>query len=351
VSDIQQEVREMLQSKSNRAPVMDEPPRPLLRRARTRKALNTTGIAAAVILIAAGSVLAARSFGKSIEPVVRPPTETIPWAPLPVTVLGKERPCRASDLNFMTATGGTWRLRFQLKRTDLRCALDAKFGLRLLDPAGKSLDVRVLRAPDFGGVIHAEGTSDTNDLLFDWGGCVPVGPIRFDVTLAHGGGELSAVAPVGGPTNCVSGGPTTLTFKSVSWTKMREAGDVTDLMVQLDEIPGSVSRGGILRYVVKLSNLSGKVITLDPCPFFIQSLQTDVERPGIDVLTTVTDYMLNCAAAPPSVPNRGTLRFEMRVTVPADAKAGLGEIGWGFETLGSDQPTEIGTRASVLISD
>jgi hypothetical protein len=87
------------------------------------------------------------------------------------------------------------------------------------------------------------------------------------------------------------------------------------------EAPDGVIAGTTLVYVVDLANRSDQPVPLDPCPAYIQA----APRPSAvkDIET------LNCAPAGP-IPARGTVRFEMRMPIPADTPAGELEIFWSL---------------------
>jgi hypothetical protein len=97
--------------------------------------------------------------------------------------------------------------------------------------------------------------------------------------------------------------------------------------------------GAQIRFVVRLTNTSGRSVTLDPCPTYRTyvpgSSAREPERP------------LNCAAAPATFLQGESLSFEMLYTVPPDVGPGKQLLIWELTsglrgnasiTLSMDQP-------------
>jgi len=97
--------------------------------------------------------------------------------------------------------------------------------------------------------------------------------------------------------------------------------------------------GAQIRFVVRLTNTSGRSVTLDPCPTYRTyvpgSSAREPERP------------LNCAAAPTTFLQGESLSFEMLYTVPPDVGPGKQLLIWELTsglrgtasiTLSMDQP-------------
>lgn len=91
------------------------------------------------------------------------------------------------------------------------------------------------------------------------------------------------------------------------------------------EAPDNVTAGSTLGYVVDLTNRSNQPVPLEPCPAYLQAAPLPTPVKDIEAL--------NCAAAG-SLPAHGTVRFEMRMPIPADAPAGEVKIFW--ELIGPD---------------
>ena len=85
------------------------------------------------------------------------------------------------------------------------------------------------------------------------------------------------------------------------------------------ETPDSVTAGTTLVYVVDLTNHADQPVPLDPCPAYIQAAELPTPVKDIEAL--------NCAPLG-SVPARGTVRFEMRMPIPANTPAGELKIFW-----------------------
>jgi hypothetical protein len=88
------------------------------------------------------------------------------------------------------------------------------------------------------------------------------------------------------------------------------------------ETPSTARAGAALIYVTDLTNPTSHAISLDPCPGYIESasLPAPVKQP----------YALNGAPVGAIGPTR-TIRFEMRMRIPADTPAGPLTIHWTLE--------------------
>jgi hypothetical protein len=85
------------------------------------------------------------------------------------------------------------------------------------------------------------------------------------------------------------------------------------------EAPDSARRGTDLVYTVTLTNYLGPV-SLTPCPIYSE------------VLGSITaTYRLNCTM---STLSSGSLRFEMRLSIPADMTAGPTDLRWQIDEPG-----------------
>ncbi len=91
---------------------------------------------------------------------------------------------------------------------------------------------------------------------------------------------------------------------------------LSDLQASI-ETPPTVIAGSTLIYVADLSNPTDQPINLDPCPGYIEAARTTVKE----------SYALNCAPVGAVAANR-TIRFEMRVHIPANTPAGPLTIHW-----------------------
>jgi hypothetical protein len=345
---MEREVREMLKSKSSRAPVMEEPPKPVLRRARARKATNSIGLAVVVAILAVGSLVSVRSLVSTepIEPLTRLP---VPWVSIPPSPTGGGiEPCRASDLVFSVAGGPSAEMAFTPRSDLIRCVIDRKLTIELFNDADKKLSVPVGVADRFEDLV-VYNREVLRLALFSWtNGCAPTtGPIRFRVTLPNGGGMLEATATRtdSGELGCTgSRSNTTLTIQSggsASSGYVRH--DALDMLtVRLSQMPRSVRAGTELRYVVLLTNATGAAVPLDPCPDYDQTLTVLNNSTSTSVVNK-----LNCAAAPNSIPARSRLTLEMRFAVPADSNAAPAELSWAFTRPGFGRVDKVTVRFTI----
>lgn len=333
MSDMEREVREMLQSKSNRAPTMEEPPRPVLRRARARKATNSIGLAAIVAVLATGAFVGVRSLGTTTTIVPDVPAGGVPWKAIPADPPGTQI-CTAADLEFSVDAGADSALRFRPKRSDISCSLTS-LDVVMMDANGKQLNAFVRKAPTFAGLV-VENSRALTLARFAWmNGCAPTtGPIRFLADIGRQGGyELSALATNAGESPCTgSRSNTGLTINAVGSISLFEGAPMSELEAEISGTPKLIRRGEVIRYVVTLTNPTDRPIALDPCPRTGQTFTAGVQTRDVSV------NRLNCAAAPEVIPPRHSLPFQMEVKIPADA-AGEVILRWAMNDRDTPQVT------------
>ena len=91
--------------------------------------------------------------------------------------------------------------------------------------------------------------------------------------------------------------------------------------------PASVAAGTTLTFVVTLTNPTGVAFALSPCPSYEEFVGSGSSGPWV---ATIRDYVLNCDAAR-AIPARGSLRFAMELTLPADQPPGTAKFGWSLQ--------------------
>ncbi|MEN3307281.1 MAG: hypothetical protein V7603_3483 [Micromonosporaceae bacterium] len=90
-------------------------------------------------------------------------------------------------------------------------------------------------------------------------------------------------------------------------------------------------RGDTARFAVEIRNPSAAPIPFERCPLLVEML-APAGRPEA--------HQLNCRAAG-QVPAGGSLRFEMRIQIPADAPAGSNGLFWQLDPTGSQGPQAV----------
>ena len=95
--------------------------------------------------------------------------------------------------------------------------------------------------------------------------------------------------------------------------------------------PLQAHRGQLLRYSVTLRNADRGTVRFDKCPFAVELLAP---------AGTMEAHRLNCSAARPLAPG-GTLRFEMRIRIPARAPLGANGLFWELDPLGAQSPEAV----------
>lgn len=109
-----------------------------------------------------------------------------------------------------------------------------------------------------------------------------------------------------------------------------------DLQVSL-QMPNQVAAGATLRYVATLTNPTGTAISLRRCPGYLEwagGLPTPVKQ----------SYALNCGPVG-AIPAHRSVRFAMRMLIPADAPRGALAVFW---MLAGPGPVE--GKAAVQVS-
>ena len=327
--NIEQEVREMLNAKVRNAPGMEEPSQPVLRRARVRRARNGAAFAAIVAIIAVGSIAGVRSLvgTQPLEPTgpgtVRNP---IPWSAIDGGDLASMRPCNASDLTFR-ALSDVGALELAPKPRGGRCAIDKGLDLRVFDPSGGRIPIRLDRNA-FDDALIIAGRIRAAIIPISYSSpCVPFnGAMRFELVLPHGGGTLQGPASAAG-TACPPGtativiGQGSIDFGGYNYHN--------DLIPSIERLPSVVDADGDIRYLVRLQNASDKAVSLDPCPLYEQEIQ---EEGGFKYLTSLR---LNCADAPRSIESGNGLVFEMVFRFQGTGRTPRGAtLSWKIEGTG-----------------
>ena len=90
------------------------------------------------------------------------------------------------------------------------------------------------------------------------------------------------------------------------------------------DAPDEANRGGILRYVVTLSNPTATAIALVACPAYAQSLYAD----GKAVDTTLR---LNCGSAGAQIAAHSSASFDMQAEVPATLAGDTLKLSWKLQ--------------------
>jgi hypothetical protein len=109
-------------------------------------------------------------------------------------------------------------------------------------------------------------------------------------------------------------------------------------VLTLDGAPGPLdaTRGRVLRYSVLLRNPSTGTVDFQRCPLVAQMLAPS---------GTVQAHQLNCSDAHP-VKAGESIRFEMRLRVPAKAPLGVNGLFWELDPVGAQGPETV-TRVVV----
>jgi hypothetical protein len=102
------------------------------------------------------------------------------------------------------------------------------------------------------------------------------------------------------------------------------------------QVPSSVQAGKVLAFTVTLRNRADRPVSLTPCPSYTEYLIAPMHSAVHD------EYYLNCAVAH-RIPAHATVRFAMRITVPAGS--GSAKLGWQLHD------SEVATATMVTIAE
>jgi len=252
-------------------------------------------------------------------------------------------------------SGGTGELTLRNAGTDA-CRVTGRPDVRIVGavPAPEQQQVSLpAQPPAFPAVVPPDSTltalppGAAVTLDVDWRNwCVPAGgaaqgagspvpPQAIRLTLPEGAGTVDAgydaVPPCDTPGAAATVGvhpfqPAPLAA-TAPWTS-------TAVEATIQPLPGgdlSGTRGGTARFAVLLRNPSAVPIPFDHCPLVVELL-APAGRPEA--------HQLNCRAAG-QLPAHGSLRFEMRIDVPADAPTGNNGLFWELDPTGGQSPEAV----------
>ena len=114
--------------------------------------------------------------------------------------------------------------------------------------------------------------------------------------------------------------------RSAPWTSQVLSAKVLTLAAEAK--PLHARRGELLGYSVAIRNAGRATVRFDTCPFTVQMLAP---------AGALEAHRLNCGAAHPLAP-RASLRFEMRIRIPAAAPLGANGLFWELDPLGAGGP-------------
>jgi hypothetical protein len=160
----------------------------------------------------------------------------------------------------------------------------------------------------------------------------PVPPQAIRLTLPGGTGTIDvgydAVPPCDTP-----GAAATVGVRPFRPAPLATTAPWTSTAVQatIQPMPGGDlggRRGETARFAVLLRNPSAVPVSFEHCPLIVEMLAPAGQPEA---------HQLNCGAAA-RLPAHGSLRFEMRIGVPADAPAGNNGLFWELDPTGGQGP-------------
>lgn len=295
-------------------------------------------------------------------PASFPPVPTVTPEPIPTST----RLCRSAEL---TAThdgaqgaGGWWTGALRLTTRDDLCLIHGPVELRFFDTAGQEIVRSGQSAPGAFRNWAVLGEAQVSWLLSNW--CEPRVAVASIAAVLPGDptpvvADLTPPMGVGARCNSPEGPKGATTMWVRPWpTPIPMATATPPTLGARIDAPATALAGETLSYLVTLTNLTTGVLTLEPCPSYLEWLGGHAlptppppsNWPSFKIWSPVVRYggvakeahLLNCEGAP-SIPPAESVTFEMRLTVPADA---LGPDTLRWEVIGRNG----GPSASVSIT-
>jgi hypothetical protein len=122
----------------------------------------------------------------------------------------------------------------------------------------------------------------------------------------------------------------------IDWPQPTQPPDTRAYLAPSIQAPRSVQAGQALEYVLTLTNPTGATIPLSHCPGYIETLGAGTGTGGVK-----ESLGLDCSTVSQIAPG-ASVRYEMRLAVPADAGPGLVTLRWSLEAaLGKVASTTI----------
>ena len=260
--------------------------------------------------------------------------------------------CRAADLSADHAgaqgAGGWWTGGLRLVSKGPRCLLYGYVQLRFRDSAGREMAQGVPSAP---GAQRDWAVLGEAQVAWTWGNwCTPnVAVASIVATLPSD--PTPIVARVDPPMLVGARCYDASTATSVSTGPVRPwptplpmlTAPPASLAARID-LPAVAIAGQKLRYVLTLTNLTTEIVTLDPCPSYLEWLgghplptpSPPQDWPSSKPWAPIRLYgglakeahLLNCDGVSAIEP-RASIAFEMRIALPADA-IGADTLRWSF---------------------
>jgi hypothetical protein len=260
-----------------------------------------------------------------IDAPTDPPTPPTPSPPPPRPA--DARPCSADDVTARfdpgNGAGGHEIIDVQFRNiSDSTCVLTGYPQVTATEPGQPDIagtdgsffptDGPANMAP--GGYTLLGLETDTNCAARPGGGSGRPLYHHVDIVLP-GGDTISLDHPDGFDITC----GLHLTQFSVPRPEQPEPRTPVDGLTATLETPPTVEPGGVLIYVVDLTNPTDQPIALSPCPAYIQWTPSPTPVKDIEAL--------NCAPVR-AIAGHGTVRFQMHMPIPADTPVGTLMIFW-----------------------
>jgi Protein of unknown function (DUF4232) len=272
-----------------------------------------------------------------------PAAGIVPWADLPAPAFVEPtpapyptdaRPCRQQDLAVKVGPGGGALGNYNLPVSFVNvsttaCLLAGSPTIAGLTAAGTLVPLNASGGSYFGdpgptadmapGGITALNISGADACPAIIGGAHKVYP-TLRLGLASGG----SIDIPGGGFDTVCG--VSVSAFGVPADAPSTAGPPPSPLTAAISAPATAAPGAVLEFTVTLSNPTAADVALEPCPAY----EEFVGSGDTTWVATIRDYYLNCATAS-TIPAGGTLKFAMRLALPANQPAGTAKFGWDIQ--------------------
>jgi len=259
-------------------------------------------------------------------------------------------PCAAASLRIVAGASGAWRgqatQEIRLTNTGLEACHLPGFPSAQLQPAGAAPQAVAasVEAPQLAGErLELAPGAEALMLLGTPGSCEASGKPQRKVSkrlqLALPGGGLRQLDGVHVDTLC--GRASVLRFERVEgeaapMAQAQRAGAALQRLTGSISVAQEAARGGLLRYVVTLTNPTPNPVSLATCPAYTQSLYAGGKAAD-------STLRLNCAGAGGVIAANASVSFAMQAQVPSDLAPGELKLSWKLDD-GPGAGTLVGLR-------
>jgi hypothetical protein len=159
----------------------------------------------------------------------------------------------------------------------------------------------------------------------EWYDCRGTRAASLTLDLPHASGNLTVAFDVAAPSSpvCDSSGMSAIGLRRGPLSPAGYTWPPEPKLLKVDiaiSVPATAKRGSTLVFTVTVKNADNVDYRLDPCPDYVEILGAKL---------AVASYQLNCKPVR-HIPADASVKFEMRLDVPASLSAGPSELTWAL---------------------